>query len=122
MPRDSHPTISYDARSGVATARGYVAHGVSTANLADRTLGELIPKRQSERTELPLVDDRSRNWEPEPVRWIGVRYTQAALGRTDRIAERTGRPTRGCSLEEWLARDWHRFSSNAWRTRPAEVA
>jgi glycine/D-amino acid oxidase-like deaminating enzyme len=104
MPRDWHPTIAYDRESGVATARGYVGHGVSTANLAGRTLAELILGRESERTTLPLVNHRSRNWEPEPFRWLGVRYTQAALGRVDRIAERTGHPPAGRSLEEWLAR------------------
>jgi glycine/D-amino acid oxidase-like deaminating enzyme len=104
MPRDWHPTISYDQRSGIATARGYVGHGVSTANLAGRTLAELITEQKTERTQLPLVGHRSRNWEPEPLRWIGVRYTQAALGRVDRIAEKTGQPPRGRSLEEWLAR------------------
>jgi glycine/D-amino acid oxidase-like deaminating enzyme len=104
MPRDWHPTISLDRRSGVATARGYVGHGVSTANLAGRTLAELIRGEQSERTALPLVNHRSRNWEPEPFRWLGVRYTQAALGRVDRLAERTGQPPRGRSLAEWLAR------------------
>jgi glycine/D-amino acid oxidase-like deaminating enzyme len=104
MPRDWHPTIAYDPRRGLATARGYVGHGVSTANLAGRTLAELITGQQTERTELPLVNHRSRNWEPEPFRWIGVRYTQAALGRVDRLAEKSGRPPRGRSLEEWLAR------------------
>jgi glycine/D-amino acid oxidase-like deaminating enzyme len=104
MPRDWHPTFSFDPRTRVATARGYVGHGVSTANLAGRTLAELITGQQTERTTLPLVGHRSPNWEPEPFRWIGVRFTQAALGRVDRIAERTGRPPRGRSLEEWLAR------------------
>jgi glycine/D-amino acid oxidase-like deaminating enzyme len=104
MPRDWHPTIAFDRRSGLASARGYVGHGVSTANLAGRTLAELITDRQTERTELPLVNHRSPNWEPEPLRWLGVRFTQAALGRVDRIAERSGKPPRGRSLEEWLAR------------------
>jgi glycine/D-amino acid oxidase-like deaminating enzyme len=104
MPRDWHPTISLDRRTGIATARGYVGHGVSTANLAGRTLAELILDEQTERTTLPLVNHRSRSWEPEPFRWLGVRFTQAALERVDRIAERTGKPPRGRSLEEWLAR------------------
>ena len=104
MPRDWHPTIAFDRRTGIAGARGYIGHGVSTANLAGRTLAELIDGQQTERTELPLVGHRSRQWEPEPFRWLGVRYVQAALGRVDRIAEKTGRPPRGRSLEEWLAR------------------
>ncbi len=37
MPRDWHPTIAFDPASGIATARGYIGHGVSTTNLAGRT-------------------------------------------------------------------------------------
>ena len=59
MPRDWHPTISYDARSGIATARGYVGHGVANSNLAGRTLAELITGQVTERTTLPLVGHRS---------------------------------------------------------------
>jgi glycine/D-amino acid oxidase-like deaminating enzyme len=104
MSRDWHPTISLDRRTGIATARGYIGHGVSTANLAGRTLAELTTDQQTSRTSLPLVGHRSRNWEPEPFRWLGVRFVQAALGRVDRLAEQSGKPPRGRSLEEWLAR------------------
>jgi glycine/D-amino acid oxidase-like deaminating enzyme len=104
MPRDWHPTIALDRSTGVATARGYLGHGVAMANLAGRTLAELIRDERTERTELPLVGHRSRDWEPEPFRWLGVRYTQWALGRLDRNVEVTGRPPSGRSLAEWLAR------------------
>jgi glycine/D-amino acid oxidase-like deaminating enzyme len=104
MARDWHPTISFDRQRGVAGARGYVGHGVAPSNLAGRTLAELIGGQQTERTELPLVGHRSRWWEPEPLRWLGVRFVQTALGRVDRLAEQSGRPPRGRSLEEWLAR------------------
>lgn len=104
MPRDWHLTIRHDRQTGVATARGYVGHGVSTSNLAGRTLAELIIGRESERTALPLVGYKPRSWEPEPLRWLGVRFMQAALGRVDRLAEQSGRAPRGRSLEEWLAR------------------
>lgn len=104
MPRDWHPTIALDRRTGLATARGYVGHGVATANLAGRTLAELIRGERTERTELPLVGHRSRSWEPEPLRWLGVRFVQWALGRVDRRATETGRPPSGRSLGELLAR------------------
>jgi glycine/D-amino acid oxidase-like deaminating enzyme len=104
MSRDWHPTFSLDRRHGVATARGFIGHGVSTTNLAGRTLAELITGQQTSRTELPLVNHRSRNWEPEPLRWMGVRFAQGMLGRVDRLAEQSGQPPRGRSLEEWLAR------------------
>jgi glycine/D-amino acid oxidase-like deaminating enzyme len=104
MPRDWHPTIAFDRRSGIATARGYVGHGVSTANLAGRTLAELLTQQTTERTQLPLVGHRSPSWEPEPFRWLGVRYVQSAMGRLDQQAERTGRPPSGRSLAELLGR------------------
>lgn len=104
VPRDWHPTISYDARAGVASARGYGGHGVATSNLAGQTLADLITGRVTARTELPLVNHQSPSWEPEPFRWLGVRFTQAALARVDRRAEVTGRPPSGRSLGEWLAR------------------
>jgi glycine/D-amino acid oxidase-like deaminating enzyme len=104
MPRDWHPTIDLDRNTGIATARGYIGHGVSVSNLAGRTLAELIGGEVTERTSLPLVGHRSRRWEPEPFRWLGVRFMQTALGRVDRLAEQSGRPPQGRSLEEWLAR------------------
>jgi glycine/D-amino acid oxidase-like deaminating enzyme len=104
MARDWHPTIRHDKKAGVSGAYGYIGHGVSTANLAGRTLAELITGNETERTTLPLVNHKSRSWEPEPFRWIGVRFMQSALARVDRIAEQSGKPPRGRSLEEWLGR------------------
>jgi hypothetical protein len=104
MPRDWHPTVAFDRRAGIATARGYVGHGVSTANLAGRTLADLVTGERSPLTELPLVDHRSPDWEVEPLRWLGIRYTQAAMARLDRWSEATGRPPTGRSLAERIAR------------------
>jgi glycine/D-amino acid oxidase-like deaminating enzyme len=104
MPRDWHPTISFDPRTGIASARGYVGHGVATANFAGQTLADLISGVRSPLTELPLVNHRSPDWEVEPFRWLGIRYTQGALARLDRHAEATGRPPTGRSLAERIAR------------------
>jgi glycine/D-amino acid oxidase-like deaminating enzyme len=103
MSRDWHPTFSYDRRAGIASARGYVGHGVSTANMAGRTLADLIAGERSPLTELPLVDHRSPDWEVEPLRWLGIRYTQGAIARLDRRSEATGKPPTGRSLAERLA-------------------
>ena len=103
MPRDWHPTMAFDAASGIATSRGYIGHGVSTTNLAGRTLTDLITGTRSPLTELPIVNHHSRNWEIEPLRWIGVRYAQWAVGRVDERAERTGQAPSGRSLAERIA-------------------
>jgi len=102
VPRDWMPTMSYDAKSGVATARGYTGQGVATANLSGRTLADLILGRDTAITRLPTVNHRSRSWEPEPLRWLGVRYVQRGLKRIDERAESTGEPPTGRSLAERL--------------------
>jgi glycine/D-amino acid oxidase-like deaminating enzyme len=102
VPRDWMPTMSYDPTSGVATARGYTGQGVATANLSGRTLADLILGRDTAISRLPTANHRSRSWEPEPLRWLGVRYVQRGLKRVDDRAERTGEPPTGRSLAERL--------------------
>lgn len=104
VPRDWTPTIAYDRATGVATARGYVGQGVSTSNLAGRALAHLILGHDTPWTQLPFIGHRSPNWEPEPFRWLGVRFVQEGMQRIDEEGERTGRPPTGRSLAERLAR------------------
>jgi glycine/D-amino acid oxidase-like deaminating enzyme len=59
---------------------------------AQRTLTDLILGRSTALTRLPWVDHRVRRWEPEPLRWLGVRGLYAAYRAADR-AEHRGRPT-----------------------------
>ena len=70
IPRDWMPSVGLDG--GLAWAGGYVGDGVAATNLAGRTLADLITGRDSELTRLPWVGHRSRRWEPEPLRWLGV--------------------------------------------------
>lgn len=104
VPRDWMPTIAHDRRTGTASARGYTGHGVSTANLAGRTLADLILERPSPLASLPLVGHRSPDWEIEPFRWLGVRFVQRELARLDAKMERTGRGPTGRSLAELITR------------------
>jgi glycine/D-amino acid oxidase-like deaminating enzyme len=101
-PRDWMPTMAYNRASGLATARGYTGQGVATANLAGRILTDLITGEESALTRLPMVNHRSPDWEPEPLRWAGVRFVQQGYGRIDRRAERTGVAPTGHTLAERL--------------------
>jgi hypothetical protein len=83
-------------------AHGYTGNGVATTNLAGRTLADLITGRQTELLTLPMANHRTRKWEPEPFRWLGVRYMQRAFMQLDQEAERTGRPPTGKTLAERL--------------------
>jgi glycine/D-amino acid oxidase-like deaminating enzyme len=102
VPRDFMPTMSYDPAANLASARGYTGVGVATSNLAGRVLSDLINGVRSDVTELPCVNHRSRNWEPEPLRFLGVRYVQRAYERLDAAAERSGVPADGTSIAERL--------------------
>ena len=72
IARDWHPSVGHDPRTGSGWAGGYVGDGVATANLAGRTLADLITGADTTLTHLPWVNHRSRRWEPEPARWLGV--------------------------------------------------
>lgn len=70
IPRDWMPSVGL--RDGIGWAGGYVGDGVAATNLAGRTLADLILSRDTALTHLPWVGHRSRRWEPEPLRWLGV--------------------------------------------------
>jgi glycine/D-amino acid oxidase-like deaminating enzyme len=97
-PRDWTPFVRFDKAAGSATAGGYVGDGVATTHLAGRTLAALITgstaNGDGELVRLPWVGHRSRNWEPEPLRWVGVNGTRMAAARSDKVELRTDRPSR----------------------------
>ncbi len=90
-PRDWSASVGLDRATGMAWGGGYVGDGVGTANLAGRTLADLVRGVGSELTRLPWVDTRARNWEPEPLRWLGINASTLTMASADRIEERTGR-------------------------------
>jgi len=73
VPRDWRVSVGVDRTSGRAWAGGYAGEGVAAANLAARTLADLILERDSDLTRLPLVGPDFPNWEPEPLRYIGMK-------------------------------------------------
>jgi glycine/D-amino acid oxidase-like deaminating enzyme len=83
VPRDWSASVVLDKTTGLGWAGGYVGHGVTATNLAGRTLADLVLDRGSPLTELPWVGHRSRNWEPEPFRWLGVRGMYLAYKAAD---------------------------------------
>lgn len=104
MPRDWMPIVDFDLATRIATARGYTGQGVSTTNLTGRILAGLIAEKRTGFEALPLVRRKSPNWEPEPFRWLAVRYMQDALLRIDTAQEDGCRTPWDTSLVERLAR------------------
>jgi glycine/D-amino acid oxidase-like deaminating enzyme len=90
--RDWWCSANFDRDTGLASAGAYVGDGVGTTNLSGRTLADLITGTTSELTTLPWVGHRSRRWEPEPFRWLGINTMVTLPIGADRKEERTGRP------------------------------
>ena len=94
VPRDWFPSVGFDREAGMAWGGGYVGEGVAAANLAGRTIAELIAGTDSPRIDLPWVGHQSRRWEPEPLRWLGINGALGIMGIADRSEALTGRKSR----------------------------
>ncbi len=97
VPRDWCMSVGLDRDSGLGGAGGYAGQGVASANLAGRTLRDLVLGERSELTSLPWVGHRSRRWEPEPLRFCAIRGVYAlyrAADRRERSRARTSRLAR----------------------------
>ena len=94
IARDWCPSVGLNPSTGLAWAGGYVGDGVATSNLAGRTLADLVLRRDTDLVRLPWVGHRSRPWEPEPLRWIGIAAALTAMAGADAEEQRTGRPSR----------------------------
>jgi glycine/D-amino acid oxidase-like deaminating enzyme len=101
VSRDWCPAVT--AINGLATAGGYVGDGVSTANLAGRTLRDLILGHDTELARLPWTRHRAKRWEPEPLRHAGVRTVYRLYRAADAREERTQRASRLAALADRVA-------------------
>jgi glycine/D-amino acid oxidase-like deaminating enzyme len=90
MPRDLIASIAIDEKTGIAGVGSYTGEGVCPSNLAGRTLCDFALGRKTPLIELPWVGHRSPQWEPEPLRWLGVQTALALNASTDR-ADKQGR-------------------------------
>ncbi|MCT4356902.1 FAD-binding oxidoreductase [Streptomyces sp. Je 1-79] len=110
VPRDWCATVTLDRSTGLGWAGGYVGSGVATANLAARTLRDLIQQDSGQSgptdlTALPWVNHKVRKWEPEPLRWLGVQTMYAAYRNADRqeLTTHTARTSRIATIADRLS-------------------
>ena len=97
IARDWCASVGLDPTTGIGWAGGYVGDGLSTTNLAGRTLAHLITGTDSDLTRLPWVGHVSPRWAPEPFRWLGVNAGLRVMTWADRAEARTGRPSRAAA-------------------------
>jgi glycine/D-amino acid oxidase-like deaminating enzyme len=91
VSRTWRPAVGVDRARGFGWAGGYAGDGVAAANLAARTLRDLILDRETDLTGLPWVGPFERSWEPEPFRYVGIHAVHKLLGAADRRELRTGK-------------------------------
>ena len=84
VPRDWCASVALDPMTGLGHAGGYVGSGLTTTNLAGRTLADLTLGHDTELARLPWVGHRVRRWEPEPLRWLGVHAMYTLYRAADR--------------------------------------
>lgn len=104
VPRDWCATVGLDRSTGIGWAGGYVGVGVSTSNLAGRTLADLALGLDTDLVHLPWVNRKVRPWEPEPLRWLAVRGMYRLLNAADRREDQTlaGQTSRLARFGNWI--------------------
>ena len=103
MPRDHEPAVRLDRHSGLASVGGYTGDGVVLSRVAASAMADLIvdPEADTEFTRLPFVQHRSRPWEYEPLRWVGINAGLGAATWADHHERRHDTPSRA---SRWVER------------------
>ena len=105
MSRDQMPFVRVDHETGLASAGGYTGDGVVLSRIAATALADLLtaPDVETDFTRLPFVQHRSRRWEPEPLRWLGINTAIVLATWADRTEQRRGVEGRASRWFERLA-------------------
>jgi glycine/D-amino acid oxidase-like deaminating enzyme len=82
------PGVAYDGR--LAWSVGYTGHGVGASRFGARIGIELLGYQASDVIKMKFVTKGAIPWAPEPFRWFGVKFTQAALKAADRNEGKRG--------------------------------
>jgi glycine/D-amino acid oxidase-like deaminating enzyme len=102
VPRDWCARVDFDAKSRIGSAGAYVGVGVSTSNLAGQTLADLALDRPTALARLPWVNRPLRKWEPEPLRWLGLRGMYKLLNAADSAEAKGANPSALATLGGWI--------------------
>lgn len=89
IPRNWSATVTLDRSTGIGISGGYVGDGVSSSNLAGRTMRDLILGEDTKLTRMPWVGGNIRKWEPEPLRWIALNGMYSVYNLADKLEDRS---------------------------------
>jgi glycine/D-amino acid oxidase-like deaminating enzyme len=73
-------------------ALGYTGNGVAPSHLAGIVLSDLVTGSDTDAARLPMVNARSRNFPPEPLRSLGAAAVRRAIIAYDTAEERGEHP------------------------------
>ncbi|RAE50578.1 FAD-dependent oxidoreductase, partial [Burkholderia multivorans] len=90
VTRDWCAGIFFDPEQRIGVARGYAGHGVTATHLAAKTLLDRAGGTPTPLTALPWNDHVSGQWEPEPIRWLGIRSMYRIFNLADEWERATG--------------------------------
>jgi len=95
VSRTLQPAVHFDSEKRLGGAGGYFGNGVGATHLAGQTLADLVTGRDTERVHTPWVNPPTlhRKWEPEPLRWLGIKSARVLMHWADRAEYRGGRST-----------------------------
>lgn len=104
VSRDWHASVAVDPDSGVVSAGGYAGDGVALSRLAGSCAARVVLGIDDDLVRLPIVGHRSPDWEPEPLRWLGINAMLRIADLSDRLENS------GSSLARPLASIVSRFT------------
>lgn len=95
VARNLFPSVNFNRAKGLGWAGAYFGNGVGAANLAGRTMADLISGRNTDRTHTPWVNPHGagKRWEPEPLRWLAIKSAKSLMHVADKCEERNSRFT-----------------------------
>jgi glycine/D-amino acid oxidase-like deaminating enzyme len=95
VARNLYPSVNFNRARRLGWAGGYFGSGVGAANLAGRTMADLISGRETDRTHTPWVNPNGagRRWEPEPLRWLAIKSAKSLMHMADKCEENNSRFT-----------------------------
>lgn len=104
MSRDLSPSVVVDYETGLASAGGYTGDGVVLSRVCATALADLMtaPSEETAHTELTFVQHRSRRWEFEPLRWLGINLGIGLATWADHSEHRRGEESRASRLLDSL--------------------
>jgi glycine/D-amino acid oxidase-like deaminating enzyme len=87
VTRDWAPYVR--TRENYGEMGGYAGDGVALSYLAAGAMADLILEKKTDRSQLPFVQWKNPQWEPEPLRWLAINGAIKLSGLADKEERRT---------------------------------